>query len=50
MAAIYILEFRGKKRKKKKEKRRHACYTEGKHKERITSIAVKIPWENSISV
>lgn len=41
MAVIYILELK---------ERRHACYTEGKHKERITSTAMKIPWENSISV
>jgi len=41
MAVIYILELK---------ERRHACYTEGKHKARITSTATKTPWENSISV
>lgn len=41
MAVIYILELK---------ERRHACYAEGKHKERITSTAMKIPWESSISV
>lgn len=41
MAGIYILELK---------ERRHACNTEGKHKERITSTAMKIPWENSVSV
>lgn len=40
MAPIYILEL----------KERRQCMLHRKHKERITSTAMKIPWENSISV